>query len=144
MTPAGSAFIPPGPIHHIGIVVDDLDAAIEAYRNIGWEPGETVRLLDQQVDIVPVQADESWIEILKPLSQDSAIGRYLDSRGPGFHHVAYLVDNLDATLESLRSSAIELIDEQPRIGLHGWKIAFLHPRSCAGVLTELVERGSTI
>jgi methylmalonyl-CoA/ethylmalonyl-CoA epimerase len=135
-------FPPPGPIHHIGIVTDDLDAAIESYRSLGYLPGDVVRVEDQNVDIVPIRARESWIEILAPVDHDSGIGRYLASRGPGFHHVAYLVDDLAGTLNSLSEAGVELIDEFPRLGFHEWLVAFVHPRACGGVLTELVERGS--
>jgi methylmalonyl-CoA epimerase len=138
-----SLFSPPGPIHHIGVVTHDLDAAIAAYRALGYEPEAPVRIEAQNVDVVPIRAGSSWIELLAPLDHDSGIGRFLASRGPGFHHVAYLVDDLDSTLSVYAAQGIELIDETPRTGLHSWRIAFLHPHSCAGVLTELVERAST-
>ena len=141
---AGSSvrFQPPGPIHHIGIVTDDLDAAIASYRALGFEPGEPVRVASQNVDIIPIRAGESWIELLAPLDHDSGIGRYLASRGAGFHHVAYLVDDLSGTLAALAGRGVELIDETPRVGFHDWLVAFVHPRACGGVLTELVERAS--
>lgn len=135
-------FTPPGPIHHIGIVTDDLDAAVAAYRALGFEPGTVTRVESQNVDIVPIQAGESWIELLAPLDHDSGIGRFLASRGPGFHHVAYLVDDLAATLAALAERGVELIDHEPRLGFHDWRVAFIHPRACGGVLTELVERSS--
>lgn len=137
-----STFAPPGPIHHIGVITDDLDAAVAAYKALGFEPEEPVRLDEQNVDVVAIQAAGSWIELLAPLDHDSGLGRFLDSRGPGFHHVAYLVDDVNATLKELASRGIELIDEEARTGLHGWRIAFVHPRSCGGVLTELIEWSS--
>ena len=137
-----ATFQPPGPIHHIGIVTDDLDAAIAAYRALGYRPGDVVRVESQNVDIVPILAGESWIEILAPIDHDTGIGRFLASRGPGFHHVAYLVDDLAGTLCTLGDRGVELIDESPRVGFHDWLVAFIHPRACGGVLTELVERSS--
>jgi methylmalonyl-CoA epimerase len=132
----------PGPIHHIGVVVEDIDVAVEQYRQIGFTGGEKSRVEEQNVDIAALRAGTSWIEILAPIDSDSGIGRFLASRGPGFHHIAYLVDDLAATLDALAESGVELIDRQPRVGLHDWRVAFVHPRACAGVLTELVERAS--
>jgi methylmalonyl-CoA/ethylmalonyl-CoA epimerase len=143
MTEAGTGhFQAPGSIHHIGIVTDDLDATVASYRDLGLIPGAVTRVESQNVDIVPIRAGGSWIEILAPLDQDSGIGRYLASRGPGFHHVAYLVDDLASTLVALAERGVELIDESPRVGFHDWLVAFIHPRACGGVLTELVERSS--
>ena len=99
-------------------------------------------MAEQNADIAALRAGESWIEILAPIEHDSPIGRFLDSRGPGVHHVAYLVDDLAATLQKLEERGVELIDHTPRRGLHDWLIAFVHPRSCSGVLTELVDRAS--
>jgi methylmalonyl-CoA/ethylmalonyl-CoA epimerase len=137
------AFMPPGSIHHIGVVVEDIHAAVEAYRRIGFLADEVVRLDEQNVNIAAMRAGDTWIEIMSPIDRDTPIGRFLESRGQGVHHVAYLVDDVQGTLHALAAAGVELIDYAPRNGLHGWRIAFLHPRSCAGVLTELVERGST-
>lgn len=137
------AFMPPGRIHHVGIVVPDLAEAVEEYRKLGFLAGEVTRVVEQNVDIAAIRAGDSWIELIAPIDHDSGIGRFLASRGKGFHHVAYLVDDLPATLHGLAAAGVELIDREPRTGLHGWRIAFIHPRSCAGVLTELVERAST-
>ena len=134
---------PPGPLHHIGIVVPDLAAAVAQYRELGFEDGDITRLEAQNVEIAALRAAESWIELMSPIERDSPIGRFLDTRGAGIHHVAYLVDDLAATLQALSAAGVELIDRQPRRGLHEWLIAFVHPRACAGVLTELVERSST-
>ncbi len=135
-------FQPIGPFHHIGIVTGDLDATVASYAALGFVPGDAVRLAAQNVDIVPIRFGDSWIEILAPLDHESGIGRFLASRGPGFHHVAYLVDDLAGTLTALAARGVELIDETPRIGLHDWRIAFVHPRACGGVLTELIDRSS--
>ncbi|CAN5701868.1 VOC family protein [soil metagenome] len=142
MTDVATHFQPPGPIHHIGIVTDDINDAIRSYRALGFEPGTPVRVESQNVDIVPIRVGESWIELLAPLDHDSGIGRYLASRGPGFHHVAYLVDDLAGTLAALVERGVELVDHEPRVGFHDWLVAFVHPRACGGVLTELVERSS--
>lgn len=139
-TPA--AIEPPGPIHHIGVVVENIADSVAAYQALGFTGGEITRVQEQGVDIAALRAGESWIEVLTPLERDSAIGAFLDRRGAGFHHIAYLVDDLAATLDALADRGVELIDRHPRVGLHGWKVAFIHPRSCSGVLTELVERGS--
>lgn len=140
--PAG--LVPPGPIHHIGVIVADLNAAVAAYEALGFRAGATERLAAQNVDVAPLHAGDSWIELICPLDHDSGLGRFLEARGQGMHHVAYLVEDLDGTLSQLAASGVELIDEEPRVGLHGWRIAFIHPRACAGVLTELVERDSTM
>lgn len=134
----------PGPIHHVGIIVEDLGAAVEKYRALGFEAGETHRLEEQNVDAVALKAGESWVELISPVDHDSPLGRFLESRGEGLHHVAYLVDDIDAVLDELAAQGVELIDTRSRIGLHDWRVAFIHPRSCSGVLTELVERDSTM
>lgn len=136
-------FLPPGDIHHIGIIVPDIAAAVADYRRLGFLAGETTRVPEQNVDIAAIRAGNSWIELMSPIDHDSGLGRFLANRGQGIHHVAYLVDDLQATLAGLAAGGVELIDREPRVGLHGWVIAFIHPRSCAGVLTELVERAST-
>ena len=139
---APSAFLPPGPIHHLGIVVRDIRSAVESYCRLGFSGGEITRIEEQNVDIAALRAGESWIEVMSPIEPDSPIGRFLESRGQGVHHVAYLVEDLAGVLASLDAAGVELIDRQPRRGLHDWLIAFVHPRSCAGVLTELVDRSS--
>ena len=137
-----AASVAPGPIHHLGIVVRDITVAVEQYRALGFTGGEVTRVAEQNADIAALRAGESWVEILAPIKHDSPIGRFLDARGPGVHHIAYLVDDLPATLDQLAAAGVELIDRQPRRGLHDWLIAFVHPRACAGVLTELVDRAS--
>lgn len=133
-----------GPIHHIGIIVADLGAAVEKYRALGFVPGEVERVESQNIDAVAMPAGDTWVELISPIDHDSPLGRFLESRGEGMHHVAYLVDDVDATLVTLAGRGVELIDKTSRIGLHNWRVAFVHPRSCAGVLTELVQRDSTM
>lgn len=133
-----------GPIHHVGIIVADLGVAVETYRALGFVPGEPERVESQNVDAVAIPAGDSWIELISPVDSDSPLGRFLESRGEGMHHVAYLVDDIEGTLRSLAADGVELIDQTSRLGLHNWRVAFIHPRSASGVLTELVERDSTM
>jgi methylmalonyl-CoA epimerase len=126
-------------IHHIGIVVRDLEAAIQRYQALGFRLLDVLDLPDQGVRIAAFVAGREYLELLTPLGGDSGVARYLAARGDGVHHVAYAVPDLAATLQSLARAGFELIDREPRLGLHGWLVAFIHPRSCHGVLTELVQ-----
>ena len=129
-----------GRIDHIGVAVEDLDAAIELYRgpfDMPQQHRETVE--EQGVEAVLLDVGEGHIELLKPLSEDTPVGKFLQKRGPGLHHIAYQTNDIEATLESLRGSGVALIDEEPRVGIQGKRVAFLHPRATGGVLTELVE-----
>lgn len=129
-----------GRIDHVGVVVDDLDAAIRLYSG-GFEMAEqhreTVAAFD--VEAVLLEIGDGHIELLRPLTAESGIGRFLEKNGPGMHHVAYATGDIDAALESLRGAGIRLIDEEPRTGIRRSRVAFLHPKSTNGVLTELVE-----
>jgi methylmalonyl-CoA/ethylmalonyl-CoA epimerase len=91
------------------------------------------------VEIATLPAGASWIELIRPLDPEGAIARFLAKRGEGFHHVAYVVPDLEAALQSLQEAGVRLIDTSPRTGAHGWRIAFIHPEACNGVLTELVQ-----
>lgn len=127
-------------IDHIGVAVEDLDAAIELYRGPFGMPEahrETVEAFG--VEAVLLDVGESHVELLKPTGPDSGVARFLEKNGPGLHHVAYGTDDIDAALEQVRAAGLRLIDEQPRIGIRGSRVAFLHPKSTGGVLTELVE-----
>jgi methylmalonyl-CoA/ethylmalonyl-CoA epimerase len=129
-----------GRIDHIGVAVDDLDEAIALYgERLGMplEHRETVE--DQGVEAVLLGIGESHVELLRPLGPDTAVGRFLATSGPGLHHVAYGTDDIESTLEAVRGAGLRLIDERPRIGIRGSRVAFLHPKSTGGVLTELVE-----
>lgn len=137
-----AAFAPPGPIHHIGVIVEDIAVAVAAYEALGFVSTGIERVSEQNVDIAALRAGDSWIEILCPIERDSPLGAFLAKRGPGFHHIAYLVEDLAATLTALDTAGVELIDRTPRTGLHNWRVAFIHPRACSGVLSELVERSS--
>ena len=129
-------------IHHVGVAVDDLDEALSTYERLlgaRLEHRETVE--DQGVEAASVRVGESRVELLASLGDETAVGKFLAKRGPGMHHVAYEVDDLSASLEELAGLGAELIDQQPRRGLFGLEVAFVHPDSVHGVLAELVSDG---
>lgn len=126
-------------LHHVGIVVADLDGAIVSYRALGFGEADRFDIPEQGIRAAFFPLASGSIELIQPSDPDGAIGRYLAKRGEGFHHVAYQVDDLVATLDLLSDADIELIDRSPRTGGHGLWIAFLHPRAANGVLTELVQ-----
>ena len=127
-------------IDHVGIAVDDLDAAIERYRTtLGTEPVHRERVDDQGVEEVLFAAGESFIQLLGALAPETPVGRFLATRGPGVHHIAYRVDDVAAALDELRANGARLIDETPRPGSRRTMIAFIHPASMGGVLVELVQ-----
>ncbi|MBS1862686.1 MAG: methylmalonyl-CoA epimerase [Actinobacteria bacterium] len=129
-----------GRIDHIGVAVEDLDASIALYAK-GYEMElvhrETVEA--QGVEAALLDVGDGHVELLAPLGPDTAVGKFLARSGPGLHHVAYAVDDIDAELPRLVAAGIELIDAEPRVGIRASRIAFLHPRSTGGVLTEIVE-----
>jgi methylmalonyl-CoA/ethylmalonyl-CoA epimerase len=127
-------------IDHIGIAVDDLDAAVKRYRDelkLAVVHRETIA--EQGVEAVLLDVGESHVELLAPVSPESAVGRFLTKRGAGLHHVAYRVQSVDDTLAALADQGMRLIDERPRIGIRGSRVAFIHPSSTGGVLTEIVQ-----
>jgi methylmalonyl-CoA/ethylmalonyl-CoA epimerase len=126
-------------LHHVAVVVANLDEALARYEALGFSRGERFVLAEQAVEVVTLRSGSGWIELIRPTDPDGPIARYLAKRGEGVHHVAYAVPDLIATLSELRAAGIRLIDTTPRVGAHGWRIAFVHPESCAGVLTELVQ-----
>lgn len=126
-------------LHHVGIVVDNLEAAVERYRQLGFGEPELFDKPDQAVRIASFHTGGGYLELMTPTDPESGVARFLASRGPGLHHVAFRVTDLEATLDRLAAESVELIDRRPRVGIHDWKVAFVHPRSCNGVLTELVE-----
>ena len=130
----------PKRIEHLGIAVASIEEASRFYRDVlGLECEGPEEVAEQRVRVVFFQVGEVRIELLEPTGEDSPIARFLAKRGPGLHHVAYLVDDLAGTLVRLKGSGVRLIDEEPRRGAHGMKIAFLHPQATSGVLTELCE-----
>ena len=127
-------------IYHLGYAVEDLEAAARFYKeHFGIFIGEPEEVEEQGVVTTMFDVGESKIELLEPTRPDSPVGKFLATRGEGFHHVAFLVDDLEAALEELKGSGVELIDETPRVGAGGTRMAFLHPKGAHGVLTELVE-----
>jgi methylmalonyl-CoA/ethylmalonyl-CoA epimerase len=131
---------PPAKINHLGIAVRSIDEASRFYRDaLGLKYEGTEEISDQQVRVAFFQIGETRIELLEPTATDSPIAKFLEKRGPGLHHIAYLVDDLEATLAALKSAGVRLIDEPPRDGAHGMKIAFAHPSATGGVLTEFCQ-----
>lgn len=129
-------------IHHLGVAVDDLDEALDSWtRLFGAQLEHRESLEDQGVDAMSLRVGESRIELLGALRPDTSVGRFLGSRGPGMHHVAFEVDSVEAELARLAASGVELIDEHPRDGAFGMTVAFVHPDAAGGVLAELVSRG---
>lgn len=127
-------------IDHVGIAVEDLAAAVERYRRtLGVEPSHRERVEDQGVEEVLFTAGTSYIQLLGALGPDTPVGRFLEKRGPGVHHIAYRVDDVAQALEHLRGEGVRLIDEAPRPGSRGTTIAFVHPEGMGGVLVELVQ-----
>jgi len=127
-------------IDHVGVAVEDLDRALELYRDrygLAEQHRETVEQFGVEAALLGV--GDGNVELLEPTSADSGVGRFLEKNGPGMHHVAYQTTDIDATLERVREVGIRLIDSEPRIGIRGSRVAFLHPHDTGGVLTELVE-----
>ena len=129
-----------GRIDHIGVATDDLDGAIALYENtLGMPVAHRETVESQGVEAVLLDVGDGHVELLRPLGPDTAVGKYLERKGPGLHHVAYAVDDIDAVLTSLKEAGIELIDSEPRTGIRDSLVAFVHPRSTGGVLTEIVQ-----
>jgi methylmalonyl-CoA/ethylmalonyl-CoA epimerase len=126
-------------LHHIGMIVRDLDEAVDRYRMLGFSEPEISEVADQNVRVATFRAGTGFIEVIAPVELDGGLARFLESRGEGMHHVAYAVPDISQALADLRDRGFELIDESPRRGAHDWLVAFIHPRSCHGVLTELVQ-----
>jgi methylmalonyl-CoA/ethylmalonyl-CoA epimerase len=127
-------------IYHLGYAVEDIEAASRFYmENFGVEPTEPEVVEEQGIIATMFRVGESMVELVQPTGPDTPVSRFLARRGEGFHHVAYQVDTLEAALRELRKTGVEIIDEEPRIGARGTRMAFIHPKSTFGVLTELVE-----
>ena len=129
-------------INHIGIAVQSLDAIIPFYRDsLGMSLLGIEEVAEQKVRVAMLQIGESKIELLEPMAEDSPIARFLEKNGPGIHHLAYEVEDIEAAIARLLATGARMIDEAPRNGAHGTRIAFVHPKSSNGVLTELCEPG---
>jgi methylmalonyl-CoA epimerase len=129
-------------IHHLGVAVADLDDALDTYtRLFGAEVEGRATVAGQGVDAVALRVGSGRVELLSPLEDDTPVGRFLASRGAGMHHVAFEVEDIRAALDSLRRDGAELVDEEPREGMFGLQVAFVHPDSVHGVLAEVVAHG---
>jgi methylmalonyl-CoA/ethylmalonyl-CoA epimerase len=127
-------------IDHVGIAVEDLEAAVEDYRRLlGVEPAHRERVVDQGVEEVLFRVGSSYIQLLGALGPSTPVGRFLAAKGPGVHHIAYRVDDVAAALSHLREEGARLIDQEPRPGSRATLIAFVHPKTIGGVLVELVQ-----
>jgi methylmalonyl-CoA/ethylmalonyl-CoA epimerase len=128
-----------GAIDHIGVAVEDLDEAVRLYsERLGMPEQHRETVEEQGVEAVLLEIGDGHVELLAPLSSETAVGRFLERNGPGMHHVAYRTDDIDAALAAVREAGLRLIDEEPRIGIRGSRVAFVHPKAIGGVLTELV------
>jgi methylmalonyl-CoA/ethylmalonyl-CoA epimerase len=129
-------------IHHVGVAVADLDEAVQTYERLfGGTLEHRARVEDQGVEAASMRLGQSRVELLAALGDDTPVGKFLAKRGPGMHHVAYEVDDVRSALAGLRQQGAELIDAEPREGLFGLEVAFVHPESIHGVLSEVVSRG---
>jgi methylmalonyl-CoA epimerase len=129
-----------GRIDHVGVAVEDLDAAIALYQDsLGMPLAHRETVEDQGVEAALLDVGEGHIELLRPLGADTPVGKFVAKKGGGMHHVAYAVDDIDATLAEIKEAGLDLIDTEPRTGIRDSRVAFLHPRSTGGVLTEIVE-----
>lgn len=127
-------------IDHVGVAVEDLEAAISQYRDaLEMELVHRETVEEQGVEAVLLDVGQSHIELLRPLGDDTVVGRFLAKRGPGLHHVAYRVSDIEETLRRLAAAGLRLLDEHPRRGIRNSLVAFVHPGGTAGVLTELVQ-----
>ncbi len=129
-----------GLIDHVGVAVGDLNAAIALYEGTFEMPLVHRETVDEQgVEAALLDVGDGHVELLRPLAPETPVGKFIERNGPGLHHVAYRVENIDATLQRLTDDGIELIDRTARVGIRGSRVAFLHPRSSGRVLTEIVE-----
>ncbi len=127
-------------VDHIGIAVHDLEAAVEQYRTrFGIEPVHRETVEEQGVNEVLFQVGTSYIQLLEATGPDTPVGKFLAKKGPGLHHVAYQTTDIESALQAAKDAGLRLIDEQPRTGIRGSRVAFLHPKATGGVLTEIVE-----
>ncbi len=129
-----------GRIDHVGVAVEDMDAALALYRDsLGLPLTHRETVEEQGVDAALLDVGDGHVELLAALGPDTPVGRHLARKGPGLHHVAYAVDDIDSELGRLREAGLRLIDETPRVGIRNSRVAFVHPRSVGGVLTEIVQ-----
>jgi methylmalonyl-CoA epimerase len=131
--------VPPQGIHHIGVAVSDLDSALDTYERLFAAQLESRETMPSQgAEAAAIVVGQSRVELLAATGDDTPIGRFIARRGPGMHHIAYEVDDIASELERLDANGVELVDREPRAGLYGLQVAFLHPDAVHGVLSELV------
>ena len=129
-------------INHIGVAVHSIDDSVPFYRDtLGMQFEGTEVVEEQKVKVAFLAVGESRIELLEPTAPDSPVAKFLEKNGEGTHHIAYEVDDVEAALTALKAQGVRLVDESPRNGAHGTRIAFLHPKASGGVLTELCQAG---
>ena len=129
-----------GEIDHIGVAVEDLDESIALYRDrLGMREQHRETVEEFGVEAALLEIGGAHVELLTPVAADSAVARFLERSGPGMHHVAYRTEDIDAALARLSEAGVRMLDEQPRAGIRGSRVAFLHPKSTGGVLTEIVQ-----
>ena len=126
-------------LHHVGIVVRDLDVAVDLYRVLGFRDDERFVMPEQGIEAVTFPSGTGSVELVQPTDPEGAIARFMEKRGDSLHHVAFGTPDIVAELRRLEYAGVRLIDTAPRTGAHGWQIAFVHPESCNGVLVELVQ-----
>jgi methylmalonyl-CoA epimerase len=127
-------------VDHIGVAVEDIDASLELYeRDYGMTLVHREIVAEQGVEAVLLDVGENHIELLAATGPDTPVGKFIAKKGPGMHHVAYQVDDIEATLAALKEAGLRLIDETPRIGIRNSRVAFLHPKTAGGLLTEIVQ-----
>ncbi len=127
-------------LHHVGVAVTDLDESINLYREaFGGELVHRETNEREGLEAAFIRTGSGEVELMSAIREDSPVGKFLARRGPGLHHVAYAVDDIESALRQAKAAGVEVIDAEPRVGMHGTRIAFLHPKSVGGVLTELVE-----
>lgn len=130
----------PQKISHIGIAVEDIEAASKFYTEaLGLKLGGVEEVGDQKVKVAFLPIGEVRLELVQPTSPDSPVAKFLEKNGPGIHHIAYQVTDIAAEVERLKASGVKMVDETPRHGAHNTRIAFVHPKASGGVLTELVQ-----
>lgn len=132
-----------GRIDHVGIVVADTQGAVRLYRDtLGMTAGETFEHPGEHVRITFLRSGDDLVELLEPTAADTGVARFLERRGPGMHHICFEVSDIETEILRLGEAGLEVLDQTPRRGMHGERLAFVHPKSVMGVLIELYETGS--
>ncbi len=130
---------PAATLDHIGIAVNEFETILSFYESLGLQHTGSEHIADQGVDVVILSAGEARVELLKPVGEDTPVGKFISKRGTGLHHIAFKVADIATSLEIFQNKGFQLIDKEPRIGAEGKLIAFVHPKSTGGVLIELTQ-----